>query len=302
VFDTGSSDVWFPSVSAKACNNSRCALRGAFNASESSTFHNISDEPFFASYGSAEAHGSVFTDVMSIAGTQLDNFTMGLAQRFTSTSPNGILGVGPDVLQSAASIGTRGVVPGVLDSLLQVGVIQRRAFSVYLNDQESEHGSVLFGGIDTSKYTPPLTSLEFTKNASGVYDRYRVDLTSVIVTDAAGVSTKLSADNMSAPAILDTGVTQLYLPSRIASSISEGFGAVLLDDAYLVECAYRASNATLTFQFGGSDGPLISVPANQLIADPTGLEFDDHTSACVLNIAPGELSEKLSPTLGGYSL
>lgn len=227
---------------------------------------------------------------------------MGLAHRFTSRTPNAILGIGLDVLQAAASLGTGPVVPGILDALLSLGTIERRAFSVYLDDQESERGSVLFGGIHTSRFVPPLTALALTQNASGVYDRYRVDLTSVAFTDANGIGTILSADNMTAPAVLDTGVTQLYLPSDVASSLADGFGAVLMDDTYLVACEYRASNATLALQFGGNGGTSITVPMNQLITDPTGLEFDNKAQACTLNIASAELSEKQSPILGGYSL
>jgi hypothetical protein len=289
-------------VTADACSKSHCQLHGAFNASQSSTFHNHSDEPFVAGYGSGSAHGVEISDVLTIAGAELKNLTMGLAQRFTNPSPNGILGVGPDVLQSAAVLGTRSVVPGILDALFSLGVISRRAFSVYLDIQESGRGSVLFGGIDPSKYVAPLSTLALTKNASGVYDRYRVDLTAVTLVDADGLSMKLSADNMSAPAVLDTGVTLLYLPEGIASSLAQGFGAVLMADNYLVDCEYRTSNATLAFQFGGVDGPVITVPADQLIGDPTGIVFDNHAPACLLNIAYGQASEQLSPSLGGYSL
>ena len=182
------------------------------------------------SYGAGTAHGLLFADVLSIAGSKIDNLAMGLGQRFSGPSPNGVLGVGFDVLQFAAAARTGDVVPGILDALLSSGAIERRAFSVYLDDQESERGNVLFGGIDTSKFVPPLTVLALSKNASGVCDRYRVDLTSVAFTDANGVSTTLSANNMTAPAVLDTGVTLLYLPSHVASSIVEGFGAVQVGD------------------------------------------------------------------------
>ena len=277
-------------------------MYGAFNGSASSTFSNDSSEPFFVPYGTGSARGSVFTDTLAIAGTQLKSFTMGLAERFSIPSSNGVLGVGPDSLQYPASTGAREPVPGVLDMLVSAGVIKRRAFSVYLGDQESAHGNVLFGGIDTSKYKEPLTALALTKNATGAYDRYRVDLTAVTFIDANGISTELGATNMSAPAVLDTGAAMMYLPARIASAISTGLGAVSVQGTYFVECAYRTSNATLAFQFGGATGPTIIVPTNQLIGDPPGIEYDNHVPACILNVASGDKSEQNSPTLGGYTL
>jgi len=49
----------------------------------------------------------------------------------------------------------------ILTNLVAQDIISRRAFSIYLNGPEADHGSVIFGGIDTTKYTGDLIALPF---------------------------------------------------------------------------------------------------------------------------------------------
>ncbi len=74
------------------------------------------------------------------------------------------------------------------------------------------------------------------------------------------------------PVILDSGTTLTYLPPRVARQIYSAFNAV--DDTSVTGLVYAScdlltseKNTTLDFQFGGSDGPLIKVPIDELVLD-----------------------------------
>jgi hypothetical protein len=47
----------------------------------------------------------------------------------------------------------------VVDNLHHYGIIARRAYSLYLNDDRTDTGVILFGGIDSTKYTGELVSI-----------------------------------------------------------------------------------------------------------------------------------------------
>jgi len=68
------------------------------------------------------------------------------------------MGVGYDT-NEATNDGPNGVYPSIMDNLVADGVINRKAYSLYLNDLQANKGSIIFGGIDTTKYTGDLVAL-----------------------------------------------------------------------------------------------------------------------------------------------
>lgn len=74
------------------------------------------------------------------------------------------------------------------------------------------------------------------------------------------------------PVILDSGTTLTYLPPSVVADIHERFGAY--DDSnytglVFADCGLLTSekDTTLDFRFGGSDGPVIKVPIDELVLD-----------------------------------
>ncbi len=65
----------------------------------------------------------------------------------------GILGAGPDLL------GWDSPYPLVIDNLASQQLIKSRAFSMDLRGYESATGSVIFGGIDTKRYSGDLIKI-----------------------------------------------------------------------------------------------------------------------------------------------
>ena len=216
---------------------------------------------------------------------QLQNVTIGLATyAFDNT---GLMGVGMRSLESAVQSGeSQNGYPTVIDSLVSAGLIERAAFSLWLNDLDASSGSILFGGVDTDKYTGDLIGLPIqVDSAAGIYDRYLVTLTSVSIKDDSGTRL-LSASDMSVAALLDSGTTSSVLPDDVAKAIWGGLGAVIAGpNEELVPCSLKNTNAALIFGFGGQGGPSVSVPISEMINGAgitPGATFDNGEAVCSL--------------------
>ena len=146
---------------------------------------------------------------------------------------------------------------------------------------EAKQGTILFGGIDTVKFRPPLLSVSIVVPA----EFYLINLTSVS-TGIKGQQDLLTSFEMSQPVQvqLDSGseemVTYLcliwrgiyadatkFLPSPLASAIQADAGAqVLRQFQYpIINCDQSTNQSTLRFGFGGDGGPVIAVPKGELV-------------------------------------
>lgn len=100
-----------------------------------------------------------------------------------------------------------------------------------------------------------------------------------------------SKDNLAIPVILDSGTTNTYLPDDLANAIASGVGAVSDPSfGYLVPCSLRDSGAVLTFTFGSSNGPVITMDISEFVTDvfesPPPPKFPDKKSACSWGLLP----------------
>uniref|UniRef100_A0A8C0V477 pepsin A n=1 Tax=Cyanistes caeruleus TaxID=156563 RepID=A0A8C0V477_CYACU len=142
VFDTGSSNLWVPSV---FCSSPACRNHNRFNPVESSTFLSTNDTLFIA-YGTGSMTGVLGYDTVNVAGINVRHQIFGLAETepgdfFYYTPFDGILGL------AFPSIASSGATP-VFDNMMMENLVDRHLFSVYLS-RDSQGGSfVLFGAID----------------------------------------------------------------------------------------------------------------------------------------------------------
>ena len=93
--DTGSSDIWIPSVNSDACIESpdACQEFGAFDSSNSSTFVDVAPNEFQISYeDNSGVTGDYINETLAIGKTVIQNMTMGLAEQ--ATRAFGIMGIG----------------------------------------------------------------------------------------------------------------------------------------------------------------------------------------------------------------
>jgi hypothetical protein len=236
--------------------------------------------------------GVYFNDVVGLGDVTIQNMTMGLATS-TVNGPDdppliqGLLGVGQKFLESEEGVLGQ-TVPTIYDQLLAEGYINRAAFSLYLNDVDANTGSILFGGIDTTKYSGDLIALPMQPidtQQGFIYLRYDVALTAISIQDASGTRA-LTPSGFQVLALLDSGTTSQDLPNNVFNSIVSGLGALVENGQPLVPCSYANANASLVYQFGGANGPSISVPFSELIQSLDG-DFPDGAPACQFLVGGG---------------
>ncbi|KAF1989122.1 acid protease [Aulographum hederae CBS 113979] len=295
--DTGSSDIWLPYAQSDVCSQQpeRCT-NGVFSPSDSSRFTDLTEggsmPNFDISYvDGTQILGDYVTDNFGVGGATVTNMTMGIATQMTLTddvsSVQGIMGVGFQAGESIASQYPDLIYPNIITQLKSQGHIRSRAYSLWLNDLESNTGNILFGGVDTEKYEGDLVVLPVQEDtASGSLSSFTVVLDNMFFTGGNG-EVQYNKSNLDMAVILDSGTTLTYMPDDIADEIAGGVGAFNDPQAGMVlPCSVGQSAATLSFGFGNPGGPKIKVELSQFVLpfpqqpDNQPVTFRDGTVAC----------------------
>ena len=165
ILDTGSSDLLIISKEAEKLDvcqaqgvTPSCADFGTYAKSQSSTY---SKNPKFPkdvqlAYGSAAFYAQSANETVHLGGLEIPNMAFFDSDRPGNTQ--GIMGIGFEAAQQLAQ--SKGYETySITDQLVLNGAINRRAFSLYLDDQNAGAGSIIFGGVDSSKYTGDLIAV-----------------------------------------------------------------------------------------------------------------------------------------------
>ena len=163
-----------------------------------------------------------------------------------------------------------------------------------MNDEVASTGSILFGGVDTSKYQGDLQSLPvLTFGPSHAFTDWAVNLTSVVYVNGTNSrGQNLTPDASGLTVIVDSGSPNMYLPQELADSVSAQMGASLYQGFPYVPCSLRQSNDEfLEFGFdNGVRGPRIRVPYREIIytfgapANLGNVTATDGTRLCYLGL------------------
>jgi hypothetical protein len=205
---------------------------------------------------------------------------MGLATRTSQTL--GVMGISYKNSEIAVLNGKDISYPNLPSALANARLTNANAFSRWLNDlrgsflplyftltfinysSEASTGSILFGGIDTTKYIGDLTSVEILPDSSGNISSFRVAFTSLSITSSSGTDQILS-DGYALPVVLDSGTTNIILPNDIAQAVFNELDAYYDKDLgwWVVPCSLRKGSGSLNFGFGHL-GPTINVPFSEI--------------------------------------
>ncbi|RDL31190.1 Acid protease [Venustampulla echinocandica] len=305
--DTGSSDMWVPASTASVCRTSASegggCDGGSFNYKASSTFVDVEQGAFNISYvDDTSATGDYFQDAFSIGGASVKSFQMGLA--LEGNIGIGIMGLGYNNSVANVHTGNGSVYANLPNALVDQGLIKTEAYSLWLNDLQSSTGSILFGGIDTTKYSGNLTSIGvYAGRRTKEVTSFTVAFTSLSATSKSGTD-MLTPSNFAAAAILDSGTTITLLPDSLAQLVNEELGATYYGrlGATIVPCALANNDGTLDFGFAGPGGPIIRVGVSDLILPLTLTngqrpKYSNGQDACQLGVeAAGDLPILLGDT------
>lgn len=292
--DTGSSDLWVNTPSSALCKSkgSPCASTGTYTANSSSTYSYIASDFNISYVDGSGASGDYVSDTFTIGGTTLDKLQFGIG--YTSSSSEGILGIGYQINEVQVGRAGKAAYNNLPAQLVADGDIQSNAFSLWLNDLDASTGSILFGGIDTEKYTGTLATLPI-QQESGVYAEFLITLTEI------SLGNTVIASNQAQAVLLDSGSSLTYLPDAITEAIYEQVSAQYSaeDGAAFVPCSLASNTTTLDFTF---TSPTISITMDELVIPATSangrpLVESDGTKICLFGIAPaGSSSAVLGDT------
>lgn len=187
--DSGSSDLWVVD-SGSGCAHNSCQY-GTYDPSKSTTAKKLPD---FFSIGYVDrsgASGYYYTDTVAL-GTckncaKVKNFQFADATQVAGSF--GILGLSLIPGEMASN-----KYPNFIYALKSQGLIDTAGFSVYLNQDSADTGTILFGGKDLAKIDGPLVTLPITSD-----DKLSVKLDSI---DIDGTNIAITED-----VVIDTGST-----------------------------------------------------------------------------------------------
>ncbi|KAI2638640.1 aspartic peptidase domain-containing protein [Xylaria nigripes] len=270
--DTGSSDIWVPANSADVCaqisrENPGCTL-GSYDADKSSTAVLINQDFSIRYVDGSHSNGDYIAETFSIGDVTLDNVTMGLG--LDTDIAYGLLGIG--YVSNEASVAQTGQIYQNLPLVMRdEGHIATNGYSLWLNDLDSSKGSIMFGGIDTDKYTGNLIRVNVQKDPrAGRFTSFILELTSLAAHSSSG-DDSLSSRSFPVPVVLDSGTTFSYIPQDLAEEVWKEVGAVYQpiapnsESAPLVPCSLANKEGYFAFGFGGPGGPVIQVGLDELV-------------------------------------
>lgn len=281
--DTGSSDLWLNTPKSDLCLTGEdiCETAGVYSANSSSTYSYVSSDFNISYVDGSGAAGDYATDTVAIGSASLKGLQFGIG--YESSSSEGILGIGYAVNEVQVARFGKAPYENLPAKLAANSMIQSNAYSLWLNDLDTNTGSILFGGVDKAKYIGSLETLPIQRRGES-FAEFLISLTGV------GLDGNPIAQNLAQAVLLDSGSSLTYLPDAITEAIYQKLNAQYSaeDGVAFVPCSLANSDSTLDFTFSS---PTIKVPMNELvitIPSTTGrqLTFTDGTPACLFGLSP----------------
>jgi phytepsin len=220
LFDTGSSNLWVPSVECSIIYPA-CDLHSSYDHTKSKTYV-ANGEKFAIQYGSGSAGGFLSQDSVGIAGVTVKDQVFA---EITSEPGLAFVAAGFDGLMGLAfeSISVDHATP-VWYNLMSQKLVDEPVFAFWLNREPSKPGKggeLVLGGVDPNHYTGDFTYVPLTNET---YWEFAVDKMTI------GDQTFCS----NCRAIADSGTSLIAGPSDEVAKIQKIIGA---QSIYTGECS-----------------------------------------------------------------
>ncbi|KAG9324847.1 hypothetical protein KVV02_001592 [Mortierella alpina] len=271
-FDTGSSDIWFPS---STCTATACRKHTRFDTAKSSTFQK-DGRKWSISYGDkSSASGILGSDIVNVGGVSVRQ-TIGLATaesaQFAGSPEDGLFGLGFNSIESVHGVKT------FLDNAIAAGAVTQPVISVFLPSVRRNGGvggEYLFGGIDSTKYTGDLTYINVSEKT---YWQIPMD----------DITYNGKSLGQASQGIVDTGTTLVIISTAAAAAVHESIEGAKLkpatatEEAYwTVPCSLQKSTDNVGFTLGGKT---FNIP----LADVAYEDVGNNTGVCYSGIQGGQ--------------
>lgn len=240
LIDTGSSDLWVPGLETGTKNGYDSCL-------SESWISDCEDEQFYVEYVKGFASGYWGFDTIDF----LYGSSSIMEQRFavacqSSDIEMGVFGIGPPNAESSKRLYNN-----IPLSMVKQGLTAKALYSIYLDNWEANHGNIVFGGIDLTKFIPPLHTIPMLSTQS-----FKVTLSSLLI-DGEEVGYPIGV-------VLDTGTSLCYLPDDFIDAIAAAFDAhwePKIGFYVISKKQYWYGPCVIEFDF---QGQVISVPKEEL--------------------------------------
>jgi len=210
-----------------------------------------------------------------------------------ATSTEGVMGVGFPSNEAIVASPGEGTYPNLVDTMLSQGLIASRTYSLYLDDIDDSVGNILFGGVDTDKFSGTLSTFPINTDSTGVASQFVVTLSGLSVTPPGGSASGVGTSSLyPLSVLLDSGSSYMSLPSEMVTSIASAMGASYsntLGGYILPNCDQQYSSGTLDFFFSGFE---LKVPYSEFIVNPTAtdgtfFQYNNGQDVCMIGAIPG---------------
>ncbi|KAM7226441.1 hypothetical protein CapIbe_022586 [Capra ibex] len=241
VFDTGSSELWVPSV---FCPSSACSTHVRFRHHQSSTFR-PTQKTFSITYGSGSMKGFLAYDTVRIGDLLSTDQEFGLSVAeygFEHVPFDGVLGLNYPDMSFIRTI-------PIFDNLKNQGAFSEPVFAFYLG--KAKGSVVMFGGVDHHYYKGELNWVPLIHAGDWSVHMDRISMKRKVIACSGGCE-----------AIVDTGTSLILGPRRLVNSIQKLIGATPQGSEHYISCFAIYTLPSIIFTINGINYP---VPARAYI-------------------------------------